>query len=101
MPKMKISDTAHPIIFAAAVFLAKRRGLFKFSRVDIAREANVAESTVSHHFGTMQGLRVAIVKHAVKNEILSILADARASREPLGVSMPEELKKKIAAHITQ
>lgn len=101
MPKMNISDTAHPKILGAAVALAKQQGLFNFSRVDVAREADVAESTVSHHFGTMRKLRIVIVQHAVKNEILSILADARASREAIGVPMSEGLRDKVAAYIAK
>jgi Uncharacterized protein conserved in bacteria len=88
-------------ILAAAVSLARRNGLHKFSRIEVAELAEVGESTVSYHFGKMPALRTAVVKYAVENEILSILADARASRESHGVPMSERLCRKIAAHIAR
>jgi len=95
------TDSSKAAILGAAVTIARRNGLFKFSRIDVAEEAEVGESTVSYHFGTMKDLRTAIVQYAVKNEILSILADARASRESVGVPMSEELRNKVAAHIAR
>lgn len=94
-------ETAKPAILSAAIGLARKCGLYKFSREDVAKEADVGESTVSYHFGTMPELRKAIVQQAVKHEILSILADARASRESIGVPMSEELRQKVAAHIAR
>lgn len=94
-------DSAKPAILSAAVALARKNGLHAFSRIDVAHEAEVGESTVSYHFGTMVDLRKAIVQQAVKYEILSILADARASRESSGVPMNEDLRKKVAAFIAR
>lgn len=101
MTKSKISQTAKPAILGAAVSLARAKGLHNFSRIDVAHAAEVGESTVSYHFGQMPELRQAIVKYAVEHEILSILADARASRESTGVPMNEDLRKKVAAHIAR
>lgn len=95
----KPNDTSKPTILSAAVKLANDMGLHQFSRVDVATEAGVGESTVSYHFGTMPELRTAIVKHAVKREMLKILADARAGREAVGVPMSATLRKKIAKYI--
>lgn len=94
-------ETSKPAILSAAVKLAKDKGLHKFSRIEVAKAAEVGESTVSYHFGQMPELRTAVVKHAVENEILSILADARAGRESVGVPMSEELRKKVAAYIAR
>lgn len=100
-PKAKVSETAKPAILGAAVKLAREKGLHKFSRIEVALEAEVGESTVSYHFGQMPELRTAVVKYAVEHEILSILADARAGRESVGVPMSEELRKKVAAYIAR
>jgi len=97
----KTVDSSKPAILAAAVSLARKVGLFHFSRIDVANEADVGESTVSYHFGPMPDLRTAVVRHAVEHEILSILADARSSRESVGVPMSEDLRKKVAAHIAR
>lgn len=101
MPK-KIVQTSKPKILAAAVELARERGLFRFSRIDIAKASKVGESTVSYHLGQMPDVRIAIVKHAVEREIISILADARASRESFGVvPMSAALKERVANYISR
>lgn len=99
MTKKKSSQTAKPAILAVAVSMARNKGLEKLSRVQIAAAAEVAQSTISYHFGQMPALRSAVVRYAVEHEILSILADARASRESIGVPMSEELRQKVAAYI--
>ncbi len=93
------TDTSKPSILTEAVRIAKLKGLFNFSRADVAQAAEVSDATVSYHFGTMRALRQEIVRHAVENEIMSILADARAGREVIGVSMNGELRKKIAHYL--
>lgn len=98
----KTRPTSKPKILDVAVSLAKAKGLKGFSREDIAKAAKVAEATVSFHFGTMAEMRAAIVKHAIANEILPILADVRSSREK-GYSgrMPAALVKKVANYIAK
>jgi AcrR family transcriptional regulator len=95
----KQPDTSKPTILKAAVKLANDVGLFQFSRVDVANAASVGESTVSYHFGTMPELRTAIAQHAVDHKMLKILADARAGREKVGVTMSAALRKQIAKYI--
>jgi AcrR family transcriptional regulator len=97
----KTPETSKPAILVAAVKLAREQGLHKFSRIEVATEAGVGESTVSYHLGQMPAVRTAVVKYAVEHEIMSILADARAGRESVGVPMSEELRKKVAAYIAR
>lgn len=93
--------TSKPAILAAAVSLAKKHGLRNFSREQVAKAARMAEATVSFHFENMDNLRKAVVKAAIADEVLPILADARADRasSSLYTGMPAELKKKVAAFI--
>lgn len=88
-------------ILNAAVSVAVRTGLRRFSRVEVAKEAEVAEATVSYHFGNMDELRREIVKKAIEREFVSILADARADRDSAALyqGMPKKLKLKVAAYI--
>jgi AcrR family transcriptional regulator len=95
--------TSKPDILRAAVKLAKAHGLRNFSRSEVAEEAGVASATVSYHFGEMPKLRREVVEYAIKNEVLSILADARADRgsSELFTRMPAALKKKVAAYVAR
>lgn len=90
-------------ILNAAVSVAARKGLKGFSRENVAQEAEVAEATVSYHFGNMDALRREIVQRAIEREFVSILADARADRksESLYRAMPAKLKEKVAAYIAR
>lgn len=96
-----VKESSKPVILAAAVKLAREYGLLRFSRFMVARDAGVGESTVSYHFGPMVDLQKAVIQHAVQNEILSILADARSCRESYGVPMSAELREKVAAYIAR
>jgi AcrR family transcriptional regulator len=96
----RIYESSKPAILDAAVSVARERGLFSFSRIHVAEAAKVAESTVSHHFGTMKALRTAIAQHAVDNEIVTLLADTSAINRA-GVTIPTKVREKIAAYIAR
>lgn len=85
-------------IFKAAVHLANIWGLFQFTRFHVSQGARTSECSVTWHFGTMQELRTAIVKHAAENELIHILADARRGRNPIKVPLTAALNKKLAKH---
>lgn len=99
----KPRPTSKPAILSAAVSLARVKGLRNFSRSQVAKAAKIASATVSYHFGEMHELRRAVVEHAIANEVLPILADARTDRESgeLYTRMSAELKQKVAAHIAR
>ncbi len=97
----KARPTSKPVILAAAVSLAKKHGLRKFSREQVAKVSKMAEATISFHFGNMDALRREVVRKAITDEVLPILADARADRNSseLYTGMPAELKKRVANYI--
>lgn len=96
----RVYTSSKNAILDAAVSVARERGLFSFSRIHVAEAASVAESTVSHHFGKMDALRRAIAQHAVDNEIVTLLADASAINRA-GVTIPAEVRKKLATYIAR
>jgi DNA-binding transcriptional regulator YbjK len=96
----RIYKSSRKVVLAAAVSVARERGLFNFSRIHVAQAADVAESTVSGNLGSMDELRTAVAQHAVDNEVMALLLDVAAIRRA-GVSIPAALKDKIAAHIAR
>jgi len=96
----RIYKSSRKAVLAAAVSVARERGLFSFSRIHVAQAAKVAEGTVSNNLGTMAEMRTAIARYAVDNEVLSLLTDVAAIRRA-GVSIPAELRDKIAAYIAR
>ena len=90
-------------ILDAAVALARENGLRNFSRLDVAKRAKIASSTVSYHYNKMLDLVRAVVEVAIDQGITSILADVRAdrNRSELYTSMPPELIERVAAYIAR
>jgi DNA-binding transcriptional regulator YbjK len=94
------TDTEHKqAILRAAVRLAKRLGFRKFLRRDVALEACTATGTVSYHYRDMDGLRTAVMRHAIENEVLEIVAQGLAERHVLALKAPEGLKRRAAQRL--
>lgn len=66
----------------AAAELAKKHGYQNVTREQIAKAAGVSEALVSHHLGTMPNMRRALVRHAIANNILIVIGQAIAARDP-------------------
>ena len=63
----------------------------------VAVAAGVAPSLVTYYFSTMPRLHRAIMRAAVKREILPIIAQGIADRNPQALAAPDELKRKALA----
>lgn len=90
-------------ILDAAVSVATREGLRNFSREQVAKEAKVAEATVSYHFENMDELRCEVVKVATERKLTSILDDVRADRNraELYKRLSPDQRQKIAAIVAR
>ena len=86
-------------ILLAAVRLARTQGLLKLKRRDIAKAAGCGNGTVNYHFESMEALRGAIIEHAVEHEIIEVLVQARAERDPRLGRLSQALKERVANHI--
>jgi AcrR family transcriptional regulator len=93
---MILKDT----ILNAAVTIARNYGLRGLTRQTVADASACAVGTVNYHFETMDALRDAVVDFAVANEVIEVLAQARAERHPrLKGRLTPALKERVAAHI--
>lgn len=84
-------------IIAAALRVAAKHGFENVSRAMIAEEADVAPGLVSNYWGTMPQLRRAIMREAVKQEDLVIIAQGLARGHTQAVKAPPELKDRAIA----
>lgn len=84
--------TREHVVLTAAIALAQKRGFGSYSRRDVAAQAGVAVGTVSHAFGSMEALHNAVMRTAVRERILSILATGLALRHPIAIAAPPDLK---------
>lgn len=89
-------------ILLAAVALARTQGLRALTRLDVAKAAKAATGTISYHFGSMDGLRNAVVDHAIKHKCIEVLVQARAERHPRQIGrLSPALKARVANRIVR
>lgn len=85
-------------IFSSAVKVARKRGVFQFTRREVAKTAETGTGTINYHYGSIGLLRDAVIAHAITTEDVELLArsfgDPRLSRR-----LSPALKERVAAHI--
>lgn len=81
-------------ILNIAVTMAKVSGYNKITRDKIAESAGVSMGLVTRYFGTMVQLRRDIVRMAVRNEILEVVAQAVISNDPHVKKIDADLKER-------
>lgn len=91
MRKRLAPTVRHEQIVASAVKLAKRVGLANITRDNVAKEAKVSTGLVSK-YGDMTKLRAEVVRVAVAEEILPIVAQALSANHPGVRRAPPALK---------
>lgn len=90
-----LPDDRKAEILNAALKLAERPGGWsKLTRDLVAQTAGCADGLVSKYFGTMITFRRTIMRAAIKDNNLSILAQGLASNDPTARKIPPELKVK-------
>ena len=88
-------------IIAAAVVEAERDGYRRFTRSAVAERAGVSESLIQYHFGTMTALRLAVMDYAVTEEVLPIIAQGLAVKDPIAGKAPSQVRKAAVKLLSQ
>ena len=83
-------------IIAAGLSLAAAKGYQRVSRADLAQAVSVAEGTVSLHFGTMAQFRRSLMRAAVHQRNLAVLAQGLAARDHEALKAPASLRDAAA-----
>lgn len=84
-------------ILAAAVTLAKRSGFRKLTRDGIAKAAKVSTGLVSNYFGSMDNMRDEVMRVAVRDDILPIIAQGVAERNRIALKAPADVRRRAIA----
>lgn len=98
------TDVTRNALLSAALKQARKHGLYNMRRVDVASAAvvphpgttrkRVAPSLLSHYFGSMAGLRKAVITHIIAtHSYIDVLAQALAERDPDASKAPAGLKR--------
>jgi len=86
-------------ILNVAVCMAKTEGYNKITRDKVAEGAGVSTGLVSRYFGTMIQLKTAIMRRAVKQGIVEIIAQGLIYGDDHARKAPIELKEEAAAFL--
>lgn len=86
----------HDTILAAAIAIAERDGWGAITRDGVAKAAGVADGSVNHAFGTVEGLRDAVMTAAVERRIVSIVATGLVAGHSAARDAPDDLKREAA-----
>jgi AcrR family transcriptional regulator len=90
-------DERHLQILNAALTVARQQGHYKLvERAHISEAAEVSPGLVSYYLGDMNGVRAAIVQHAIDCKDLKVLKQALLAGHPVALGAPEALKRKVA-----
>jgi AcrR family transcriptional regulator len=81
-------------ILEAAVETARRKGYAMMTRKDIAERAAVSPALVSAYFGTMVKLRRTVMRYAVRNEVVEVVAQGIVAQDKCALRAPSALKQR-------
>lgn len=88
-------------ILNRATQLAQRNGYQQITREDVADAAQVSPSLISFHFHSMEHLRNEILRKAVAEENLKIVAQGLVTGHAVALKAPLRIKKAAAQFIGQ
>ena len=100
MTRTRMSRRArHDEILAAALRVSITVGYTHVTRDAIALAAGCSPALVSELLGTMCALRRCLMRAAVANHVLPVIAQGLALRDPHALRAPAELRAEAAASL--
>lgn len=86
-------------ILGVALDLAEVKHYLKITRFQLAEQCDISEGLVTHYFGTMTKLRRDIIRHAIKERRLPIIAQGLTSNDPHARKAPPELQREALNNV--
>lgn len=71
---------------------AEKSGYLSLTRDGVAQAAGISGALLNYHFGTLDGLRYALMQQAVRAPNLRILAQGVIARHPVAMRAAKELR---------
>lgn len=84
-------------ILEAAIVAASKQSFAGLRLHHIATEADCSNASVVAYFGTMTKMRRAVMRAAITRDILPIIANGIAMRDPLAMKLTREYREKALA----
>lgn len=81
--------------------LAAKHGIHHITRDMIAQAGDVSAGLVSQYLGTMDALRKLVMREAVKQRVVSVVAQGIADRDKVALKAPDDLKQQAIAYLAR
>lgn len=88
-------------ILAAALPLAVRHGYSRLTRQQIAAAAGVSGPVLNYHFGTMPQFRRDLMRYAIKEETLAVIAQGLTAGDQQARKASEALRRRALDSLLQ
>lgn len=86
-------------IMAAGLALAQSKGYDRITRDEVGRAVGVSGTTIQYHFPTMTQFRRELMRYAVRNRNVAVVAQGLVNQDPRAKAAPEDLKDAAKASL--
>lgn len=86
-------------ILGVALSLAEAKHYLKMTRFQLAEECDVSEGLITHYFGTMTRLRRDVMRHAIKERRLPVIAQGLTANDPHARKAPTQLQREALDNV--
>jgi len=87
-------DRKKQILDAAFIVASRKDGWSKLTREAVAKEAGCTDALVNRYFGTMKNFKRTLMRLAIRNEYLAIVAQGVAIGDKYANAAPIQLRAK-------
>ena len=87
-------------LLRAALTVAERDGWHSLTREAVAREAQVSDGLVSARLGTMIELRRSVMRAAITQRSLRVVAEGILARDKHALRAPDDVRAEAAALVS-
>jgi AcrR family transcriptional regulator len=93
-------DEREQMLLKHAADLAESVGYSRITREAVAARAGVSPAVVNFRFGTMAVFKRHLMRYAIRNERLPVVAQGLAIRDAHARRAPDDVKKRAIAYLT-
>ncbi len=85
-------------ILAAATTVALKTDYRLMTREQIAEQAGITGPTVHHYFGSIAGLKKAVMRAAIRDGTLEIIAQGLLGKDPQAMALSSKVRRLALEH---
>lgn len=87
-------------VLEAAISTAREQGFAALTREAVAVRAGVSVGSVNNVFGTVAGMKSAVMRFAIEHRILEVIAQGVALGDSIALAAPSDLKRRALTSLT-